>query len=85
MTIADALIALAAELAEGGVPLPLSQRFTLAATAADLCRIAGEPVPALVLAALDGPEHAPSPAPGFDAAFAARLLAAEAHRGYIAG
>ena len=63
MTITEALAVLTAEMEEGGIPLPLSQRFTLAATAADLCRIAGEPVPACVLAALDGPDHRPLPAP----------------------
>ena len=61
MTVSDALILLAAEMEDGGIPMPLSQRFTLAATAADLCRLAGEPVPAVVLAALDGPEHTPTP------------------------
>ena len=51
MTITEALALLTAEMEEGGIPSPLSQRFTLAATAADLCRIAGEPVPARVLLA----------------------------------
>ncbi len=55
MTIADALTRLVAELAEGGVPDPLDQRFRLAFIFDDLCRIAGEALPAEVAAALDAP------------------------------
>jgi len=58
MTIAAALAALVDELA-ADIALPLAQTFTLAAVAADLCRVAGEPVPAAVLAVLDGADHAP--------------------------
>ncbi len=58
MTIAEALAALVDELA-ADIALPLAQTFTLAAIAADLCRVAGELVPAAVLAALDGPTHSP--------------------------
>jgi hypothetical protein len=57
-TVPRALEMLVAELAED-VPQPLAQRFTLASVAADLCRLAGEPVPAAVLATLDEPTHAP--------------------------
>jgi hypothetical protein len=59
MTVGRALALLLAELAEEQGPAPLSQRLTLAAVAADLCRLAGEPVPVAVLAALDDPTHAP--------------------------
>jgi hypothetical protein len=74
MTINLALTALVAELAEGDVPDPLSQRFRLAFVWADLARLAGEPLPAHVAAALDEPTLA-APAhrethrePAFDAA-----------------
>ncbi len=60
MTIGAAIAALVAEL-EAEIALPLAQTFTLAAIASDLCRLAGEPVPAAVLAALDEPTHAPAP------------------------
>ncbi len=53
-----ALALLIAELAED-CAAPLAQRLTLATVAADLCRLAGEPIPAAVLAALDGADHAP--------------------------
>ena len=56
--VAALLAALVAELAEE-VPAPLATSFTLATIAADLCRLAGEPVPAVVLDALDGPAAAP--------------------------
>ena len=58
MTVGRAIALLVAELAEE-CPAPLAQRLTLAAVAADLCRLAGEPVPSAVLAALDEPTHAP--------------------------
>ena len=51
----EACAALVAELAEGDVPDPLNQRFKLAFVVADLCRLAGEPVPAEVARALDEP------------------------------
>ncbi len=54
MTISEALRALVAELAAGGVPTPLTQPFTLAALWDDLARLAGEPVPPEVAALLDG-------------------------------
>jgi hypothetical protein len=60
MTVARALDLLVAELTED-MPQPLVERFTLASIAADLCRLAGEPVPAVVLEALDGPDCAPYP------------------------
>ncbi len=60
MPVTIALDLLLAELAED-VPQPLVERFTLASVAADLCRLAGEPVPAVVLEALDGPDCAPYP------------------------
>ena len=55
MTIADAPAALVAELAENDIPDPLAESFTLATVAADLARIAGEPVPPEVAAFLDAP------------------------------
>ena len=55
MTINQLMAALVAELAEGGVPDPLDQRFRLAFVFDDLCRIAGEALPAEVAAALDAP------------------------------
>ena len=58
MTVSRAIDLLLVELTEE-VPAPLSARFTLASVAADLCRLAGEPVPAAVADALDGPAHAP--------------------------
>ncbi len=61
MTITDALAALVAELAEGGVPDPLAQRFTLAFVWADLARIAGEILPPEVAAVLDAPACAVVP------------------------
>ncbi len=56
-----ALELLVAELLADEIAAPLAQRFTLASDAADLCRLAGEPVPAVVLEALDGPDCAPYP------------------------
>jgi hypothetical protein len=93
MTINDAMNALVNDLAAGDVPDPLAQRFTLANVWYDLCRLSGEPVPALVAALVEGDTAAPSA--GLDPAFVARLLAAdprefaairgeEAHRGYVA-
>ena len=55
MTINDALAALVADLTAGDVPDPLHQEFTLAAVWYDLCRLAGEPVPASVAAIVDPP------------------------------
>lgn len=52
-TIIDLFSAFVAAPAEE-VPAPLSQRFTLAAFWSDLARLAGEPVPAVVLAAPSG-------------------------------
>lgn len=59
VTVSRAIDLLLAELVGEEVAAPLSQRFTLASVCADLCRLAGEPVPAAVLDALDGPEAAP--------------------------
>jgi len=58
LTVSRALEMLVAELAAEEIAAPLSMRFTLAAVAADLCRLAGEPVPAAVLGVLDEPTHA---------------------------
>ncbi len=58
-TVNDLFAALVAELVAEEIAAPLAQRFTLASVAADLCRLAGEPVPAAVAEALDGPTHAP--------------------------
>ena len=52
-TVNELLRALVDELAAEGVPAPLTQSFTLAAVWLDLCRLAGEPPPAEVLAVLD--------------------------------
>ena len=49
----DLMRALVDELAAEGVPTPLREQFTLAAVWLDLCRLAGEPAPAEVLAVLD--------------------------------
>ena len=59
MTVTRAIDLLLAELVAEEIAAPLAQRFTLATIAADLCRLAGEPVPAAILAALDSPTHAP--------------------------
>jgi len=58
VTVGRAIALLLAELAEE-CPAPLSQRLTLAAVAADLLRLAGEPIPAAVAEALDEPTHSP--------------------------
>jgi len=54
MALNDLMALLVAELADGDVPAPLTQRFTLANTWADLARLAEEPVPPEVEALLDG-------------------------------
>ena len=53
MTINELMRALIAELAEGGIPEPLSTPFTLAALWDDLSRLAGEEPPPAALALLD--------------------------------
>ena len=63
MTINDALAALVADLTADDVPDPLHQEFTLAAVWYDLCRLAGEPVPASVAAIVDPPRPARSTRP----------------------
>ncbi len=50
MNLNDLMAALVAELADGEIPQPLSQRFTLAAVWQDLARLAGEELPAEALA-----------------------------------
>ncbi len=50
MTINEAMAALVAELADGEIPMPLAQEFTLAHIWADLARLAGEALPAEALA-----------------------------------
>ena len=55
MTIAEAARALLAELEADDIPAPLTVRFTLATTLADLARLAGERLPPEVAAALDAP------------------------------
>lgn len=64
MPINAAMTALLHELSEE-IPDVLTETFTFAALWADLCRVAGEPVPADVAAALDAPlDLAPAfPAP----------------------
>ena len=46
MTLNALMIALVAELADGEIPMPLVQSFTLAHVWADLARLAGEELPA---------------------------------------
>ena len=46
MTLNDLMAALVAELADGEIPMPLAQRFTLANIWSDLARLAGEELPA---------------------------------------
>ena len=53
MTVNRAMALLLDELA-GDVPAPLTQSFSLAATWADLCRLAGEDVPLAVLRLIEG-------------------------------
>ncbi len=50
MTINALMAALVAELADGEIPLPLAQSFTLANIWCDLARLAGEELPAEALA-----------------------------------
>ncbi len=64
MTINQLLAALTDELAEGGVPDPLNQRFRLDFVWADLARIAGEALPAEIARALDAPIRATPPRRG---------------------
>ncbi len=59
MSLNDLMARLVAELADGDVPAPLTQRFTLANTWADLARLAGEPTPPAVAALLDGRDTIP--------------------------
>ncbi len=63
MPINAALATLYAELAEE-IPDALTESFTFAGLWADLCRIAGEPVPRDVAAVLDAPlDLVPVPVP----------------------
>ena len=55
------MAALVAELKDGGIADPTAEDFHLGLLWGDLCRLAGEPVPAAVLDALDEPTHAPAP------------------------
>ena len=55
MSVNDLMAALCDELAEGDVPEPLAQEFTLALLWLDLCRLAGEEPPAFLVALIDGP------------------------------
>ncbi len=65
MTINDLMAALVAELAEGEVPAPLTQSFTLASVWADLARLAGEPLPVAVAAVVgDALDATCEPLPG---------------------
>jgi hypothetical protein len=50
MTINQAMALLVAELADGEIPMPLAQSFTLANIWSDLARIAGEELPPEALA-----------------------------------
>ena len=50
MSINDAMTLLVAELADGEIPMPLAQSFTLATVWQDLARLAGEELPADALA-----------------------------------
>ena len=55
MIVNDLLARLCDELAEGEVPEPLGQEFTLAPLWLDLCRLAGEAPPTFLAALIDGP------------------------------
>ncbi len=50
MTLNALMTALVAELADGEIPMPLAQRFTLAHVWGDLARLAGEELDAEALA-----------------------------------
>jgi hypothetical protein len=58
MTINALMATLVAELEEGEIPTPLAERFTLANVWADLARLAGEELPAPVVALVDEPLEA---------------------------
>jgi hypothetical protein len=60
VTISHCLTMLLDELREAGLANPLVERFTLAATWDDLCRLAGEATPEPVRAALGETPVAPS-------------------------
>ena len=76
------MAALVAELIEGEVPSPLTQRFCLASVWADLARLAGEPLP-LAVAAVVGDtldvtcEPLPRPRPVHPGHIAAAWLPAD--------
>lgn len=55
MIITETFRALVAELAEEGLPDPLTRPMALFAVWADACRIAGEPEPPEVAALMDAP------------------------------
>ncbi len=59
MSLNDLMALLVAELADGDIPAPLTQRFTLANIWADLARLAGEPPLPQVAALLDGRDTIP--------------------------
>ena len=54
LTVNALFAAFVAELAEGDVPAPLSQRLTLAAVWCDLARLSGETPPAAVTIIAEG-------------------------------
>ena len=74
-----AMAALLVELIEGDVPASLTAELPVFTVWADLCRLAGEPVPAAVAALLDAPAAACLPAvpPVFHAALAEPVRVAE--------
>jgi len=51
-TIAPLCARYVAMLEDAGIPYPLQQELTVAAVLADLCALAGEPMPEQVLASL---------------------------------
>ncbi len=55
MTINSIMAALVDELAANEIPAPLTQPLTLGLIWLDLCRLAGEPVPADVAALAETP------------------------------
>ncbi len=61
LTVNDLMRALVADLAEGEVPDPLYQPFTLAIVWTDLARLNGETPPAGVLAVADDASALPVP------------------------
>ncbi len=69
MSVNTLMLALYAELAEE-IPDVLTETFTFAGLWADLCRIAGEPLPRDVAAVLDAPLDLAPPVPVYRGSYA---------------